>query len=882
MGASWSCPIGTARPANRLMSFTAWHASDLAHALRRHRQDLGGRLALRKQDFSYLIGATSGDAASASMFVEIFDTDRNGLVDAFEVLCALALLSATSLSQKADFIHSLFDFGGAGGLGLGELVMLLRTAAVVSRKIDTARGVGGVKSSLPSDEGLEAKVAAAFEVCRKAMDDELSKDEFDMYVSTDQDVTGFLQYWTGALAQIPLPPGEYWVDKDFPAGPLALCSSGGTQLAGMPPPSQVRWLRPHELPEADEVELFLDGCPGEGGLVRGVLADGWIINALAILTSKPPHIRSLFVPTGQEDRGRFCVQLYKEGRWQFFYIDSLLPCGAFGELIFGRSARGHELWIPLVEKAMAKAHGCYENLSNGSIEYALRDLTGGHVETAAWRAALIPNGKTSSTAQDTQTDEKLEVVALGDDGVDIGPIEPARWLFDTIRRQLEEGRAVGVGYFFWPVREETKSMSLYGRGDSVMCGLLQRHMYPVIQAFERGNDCLLMLRNPWSKGIFNGDWSESSSEWRRRPDLAQELLGATQAHCFWMSASDLTRAFNTITAVAVPLPCGSSVPGVGGNETVYVRENFFARAESAWQQDPESAGGTETGAAFDVEVVKNETARVDVPVSSEGSNNSGPISCLGWERAPQCNLLVATSSAKSSKSAVSKTSTSSSSTSGPGPALPVVITITVPDCRFHGSSYRSEEVGQWKRGIGFALVVRRGVTNTSAPAMLRILPEDIEHLSSPLQPSHEVTCLLRLHAGLYTIIPICTPPLTPKPGKGKIWITSMILATPYVASIGGGSVTLTLCPPPDTGGIGTGKEAIAVAAEGGSPWGPTVLLRDAWYREDEDLEAVAAEAAAATADRIWIAALYAEIERQKLEEMIALRQQRQAGVPLAT
>jgi hypothetical protein len=31
----------------------------------------------------------------------------------------------------------------------------------------------------------------------------------------------------------------------------------------------------------------------------------------------------------------------------------------------------------LLEKAYAKAHGCYENLVSGTVEYALKDLTGG-------------------------------------------------------------------------------------------------------------------------------------------------------------------------------------------------------------------------------------------------------------------------------------------------------------------------------------------------------------------------------------------------------------------------------------------------------------------------------------------------------------------------
>jgi hypothetical protein len=34
---------------------------------------------------------------------------------------------------------------------------------------------------------------------------------------------------------------------------------------------------------------------------------------------------------------------------------------------------------------MAKLHGSYENVMHGSMEYALRDLTAGHVTTNYWQ-----------------------------------------------------------------------------------------------------------------------------------------------------------------------------------------------------------------------------------------------------------------------------------------------------------------------------------------------------------------------------------------------------------------------------------------------------------------------------------------------------------------
>jgi hypothetical protein len=38
----------------------------------------------------------------------LFDTDKNGLVDALEVIAAFTMLSAMSMKDKMDTIHSLY------------------------------------------------------------------------------------------------------------------------------------------------------------------------------------------------------------------------------------------------------------------------------------------------------------------------------------------------------------------------------------------------------------------------------------------------------------------------------------------------------------------------------------------------------------------------------------------------------------------------------------------------------------------------------------------------------------------------------------------------------------------------------------------------------
>ena len=55
-------------------------------------------------------------------------------------------------------------------------------------------------------------------------------------------------------------------------------------------------------------------------------------------------------------------------------------------LAYSRAA-GNQLWVPLVEKAYAKAHGSYHAISGGWISEGLLDLTGCPTETIELDAA---------------------------------------------------------------------------------------------------------------------------------------------------------------------------------------------------------------------------------------------------------------------------------------------------------------------------------------------------------------------------------------------------------------------------------------------------------------------------------------------------------------
>jgi Calpain family cysteine protease len=56
-------------------------------------------------------------------------------------------------------------------------------------------------------------------------------------------------------------------------------------------------------------------------------------------------------------------------------IDDRLPCQN-SKPVFGTCKNENETWVPLIEKAYAKLHTCYEALISGFIDDALSELTG--------------------------------------------------------------------------------------------------------------------------------------------------------------------------------------------------------------------------------------------------------------------------------------------------------------------------------------------------------------------------------------------------------------------------------------------------------------------------------------------------------------------------
>lgn len=74
-------------------------------------------------------------------------------------------------------------------------------------------------------------------------------------------------------------------------------------------------------------------------------------------------------------KGLYVFRFFKNFQWVYVLVDDRLPCRD-NYPVFGTCKDPRETWVPLIEKAYAKLHGCYEALNSGFIDDALSELTG--------------------------------------------------------------------------------------------------------------------------------------------------------------------------------------------------------------------------------------------------------------------------------------------------------------------------------------------------------------------------------------------------------------------------------------------------------------------------------------------------------------------------
>ena len=272
-------------------------------------------------------------------------------------------------------------------------------------------------------------------------------------------------------------------------------------------------------------KFYIDG-PTANDVRQGRDGDCWLLAALCTLSNKSSLIERVCVAR-DEVVGVYGFVFHRDGEWISEIIDDKLFLtkpdfdesflerilwedrervnseeqyrkayqSGSGALYFAQCEHADETWLPLLEKAYAKAHGDYAAIEGGFTGEGIEDLTGG-VTSEIYTTDIL----------DREHFWNEELMKVND-----------QFLF---------GCSTGMWGIGWGERK----------------GIVELHAYSVMRAVEIDGNRLVLLKNPWGKGEWKGAWSDGSKEW-----TADWLLKLNHRFgddgAFWISYEDLLRKY---------------------------------------------------------------------------------------------------------------------------------------------------------------------------------------------------------------------------------------------------------------------------------------------------------------------------------------------------
>ncbi|KIX05846.1 uncharacterized protein Z518_03819 [Rhinocladiella mackenziei CBS 650.93] len=281
----------------------------------------------------------------------------------------------------------------------------------------------------------------------------------------------------------------------------------------------------------EKPQFYING-PTAGDVRQGRDGDCYLMAALCGLGNMEGLIDKVCVKHDM-DVGVYGFVFFRDGEWQHTIIDDKLYLRApdYDEaqdervvwddinradsaeeyrkahqtgsraLYFAQCSDENETWLPLLEKAYAKAHGDFASIDGGFTGEAIEDLTGG-VTTEIYSTDIL----------DRDAFWRDELMQVG-----------KSFLF---------GCATGF-YSNWL---NTSGVPREREGIS------EGHAYSIMDAKEINGQRLLKLRNPWGKKEWTGKWSDGSSEWTPEwMHLLDHKFG--NDGIFWISYEDLLKKY---------------------------------------------------------------------------------------------------------------------------------------------------------------------------------------------------------------------------------------------------------------------------------------------------------------------------------------------------
>ena len=147
----------------------------------------------------------------------------------------------------------------------------------------------------------------------------------------------------------------------------------------------IHWRRPeefiqNELNENNDFDMALrvfsrDKEPDPNDIRQGLIPCSHLDSALSSLAEKYNLIKRLFKNDTYNENGLYQIKLCVGGEWTTVVVDDYFPCIPMSSPLVTAS-QSNELWILILEKALAKVYDCYYNLTCLNLSDFFLTLTG--------------------------------------------------------------------------------------------------------------------------------------------------------------------------------------------------------------------------------------------------------------------------------------------------------------------------------------------------------------------------------------------------------------------------------------------------------------------------------------------------------------------------
>ncbi|KAI6233617.1 hypothetical protein M3Y99_00898000 [Aphelenchoides fujianensis] len=272
-----------------------------------------------------------------------------------------------------------------------------------------------------------------------------------------------------------------FIDDQFPHSDRSI----GDLRALDRPNLSIVWLRPQNIVTKDgrkcRWSLFNDPRPAD--IEQGLLGNCWFISALALIAERPEILERILISKNYESHGVYQIRLCIDGLWKTVVVDDFFPCHATKKTMIFAVGRNNQLWVSLIEKALAKMYGSYSRLRAGRMHEGLATLVGCPCQTL---------------------------------DIDAGPRD---------EHHLD---------FLW-AQLLSSNDELFLMGASCGAG----------RNAQLGARRLIRLKNPWGNFVWSGEFAPSWSGWT--PELRARLdSGGHASGTFWMPFEAFCTYFDAV------------------------------------------------------------------------------------------------------------------------------------------------------------------------------------------------------------------------------------------------------------------------------------------------------------------------------------------------